>query len=315
MPENAPRVSVVVPIYNVERYLPGCLDAILGQTLSDIEVICVNDGSTDGSGEILASYAARDARIVALDGPNGGYGHAVNRGLDAARGEYVGIVEPDDLVDKHMYEELLHAATLPDGSRADVVKGSYWNYYDLEDGSAPYIEPSNLMSKMPSEPCVIDVHDNCEVLFHHPSVWSAIYRRDFLAEKGIRGILPPGEILPRLFRSGAIRQMIGLRTDTDKAAPRQMGHHLYPRITRQRFAGSYIEAYHGIREIERDDYRRERPFACTLGDHHNHPLPCIRPVPLKQDFRIEIRIGVPFRHLHLVRENIFLRDGKILENQ
>ena len=262
MPENAPRVSVVVPIYNVERYLPGCLDAILGQTLSDIEVICVNDGSTDGSGETLASYAARDARIVALDGPNGGYGHAVNRGLDAARGEYVGIVEPDDLVDKHMYEELLHAATLPDGSRADVVKGSYWNYYDLEDGSAPYIEPSNLMSKMPSEPCVIDVHDNCEVLFHHPSVWSAIYRRDFLAEKGIRMIEPKGAgwadnpwFFETLCQAGAISWVPGA--------------YYYYRQTNPD-ASSYLKDYH----LPFDRLRDIRALLDRIGERDPKVLAC-----------------------------------------
>ena len=98
MPERVPSVpctpsvSIIVPIYNVERYLPGCLDGILAQTLANIEVICVNDGSTDGSGDILERYAHRDDRITVLDGPNGGYGRAVNRGIDAAHGEYVGIV-------------------------------------------------------------------------------------------------------------------------------------------------------------------------------------------------------------------------------
>ena len=192
MPTSAPRVSVIVPVYNVERYLPACLDGLLAQTLTDIEIVCVNDGSTDSSAEILARYAEQDGRLRVLDGPNGGYGHAVNRGIEASRGEYVGIVEPDDLVDRHMYEELLAAADLPDGTRADVVKSSYWNYYDLEDGSAPYIEPSNLMDKMPAEPCAFNVHDSFEVLFHHPSVWSAIYRREFLDEKSIRMIEPKG---------------------------------------------------------------------------------------------------------------------------
>lgn len=192
MPESAPSVSVIVPVYNVERYLPECLDGILAQTLGGLEVICVNDGSTDGSGALLDGYAARDPRVVVLNGPNGGYGHAVNRGLEVARGEYVGIVEPDDLVDRHMFEELLLASRLPDGSLADIVKCSYWNYYDLEDGSDPYIEPSNLMNKMPAEPRMINVHKDVEVLFHHPSIWSAIYRRSFLDDKHIRMIEPKG---------------------------------------------------------------------------------------------------------------------------
>ena len=185
-------VSIVVPVYNVESYLKECLDDLLAQTLGTIEIICVNDGSTDGSPRILRSYAERDDRIAVLDCPNSGYGHAVNLGFDASRGTYVGIVEPDDRVDPHMFEDLYAAAALPGGGMADIVKSSYWNYYDLADGRPPFIEPSNLMNKMPDAPCVINVHQNCEVLFHHPSVWSAIYCRDFLAKKSIRMIEVPG---------------------------------------------------------------------------------------------------------------------------
>ena len=83
-----PKVSVVVPTYNVEKYLAECMDSLLGQTLQDMEFVCVNDGSTDSSLEILKQYAAKDDRVKILDGPNGGYGKAMNRGLDACTGEY-----------------------------------------------------------------------------------------------------------------------------------------------------------------------------------------------------------------------------------
>ena len=194
MPGSIPRVSVsvIVPVYNVEPYLATCLDSILDQTLKNIEIICVDDGSTDGSGLILDRYAKSDPRIVVLSGPNGGYGRAVNRGLDIAHGEYVGVVEPDDFIDCHMYEELLNGARLSDGSLADVVRSSYWNYYDLEDGSAPYIEVSDVMGKMPEKPCVFNIHDQWELLFHHPAIWSAIYRREFLDDKHIRMVEPKG---------------------------------------------------------------------------------------------------------------------------
>ena len=91
--EHTPKVSILVPVYNVERFLPQCLDSLVAQTLEDIQIICINDGSTDGSLEILERYAAQDSRIEIIDKPNSGYGASMNCGLDAARGEYIGITE------------------------------------------------------------------------------------------------------------------------------------------------------------------------------------------------------------------------------
>ena len=104
------KVSIIVPTYNVEQYLAECMDSITGQTLRELEIICVNDGSTDGSLNILKKYAASDDRIIIIDKKNEGYGRAMNDGLDRASGEYVGIVEPDDYVDLHMYEDLYRIA-------------------------------------------------------------------------------------------------------------------------------------------------------------------------------------------------------------
>ena len=101
-----PKVSVIVPVYNVEPYLRECMDSIVRQTLKEIEIICINDGSTDGSLEILKEYADRDDRIILVDKENGGYGLAMNIGLDRASGEYIGIVEPDDYVALTIYEDL-----------------------------------------------------------------------------------------------------------------------------------------------------------------------------------------------------------------
>lgn len=100
------KVSVLVPVYNVEGYLRQCLDSIIGQTLSDIEIICVNDGSTDGSLEILREYERRDVRIKIIDKPNGGLPSARNEGLDAASGEYISFVDSDDYIQPNMLETL-----------------------------------------------------------------------------------------------------------------------------------------------------------------------------------------------------------------
>ena len=97
-----PKVSVVVPIYGVEKYLRECVDSILAQTLKDIEVILVDDGSPDGCSAIVDEYAAKDPRVVAVHQPNGGYGRAVNNGIELAKGEYIGIVESDDWIEPTM---------------------------------------------------------------------------------------------------------------------------------------------------------------------------------------------------------------------
>lgn len=92
------KVSVVIPVYNTEKYLPACLDSILGQSLKDIEIICVNDGSRDDSLSILEAYAARDARLTVISQKNAGQSAARNRGLDEARGEYLLFCDSDDML-------------------------------------------------------------------------------------------------------------------------------------------------------------------------------------------------------------------------
>lgn len=184
-------VSVIIPVYNTASYLAECLDSVLAQTYSNLEIIVVNDGSTDDSLDIMRDYEKRDPRVVVIDKPNGGYGHSVNKGLERARGYYVSIVEPDDVISPHMYRDLLSAATQKDSPRPDVIKASYWNYY-APPGEQPWVETPNLTTYMPKSLQTINIRDDCEILNHHPSIWSAIYRRGFLEEKGIRMIEPKG---------------------------------------------------------------------------------------------------------------------------
>ena len=112
-----PKISVIIPVYNVEKYLPKCLDSLINQTLSDIEIICINDCSTDNSLEILEEYASKDERIKIIDlKENQGAAAARNKGLEIAKGEYLGFVDPDDYVDLNFYEELYKKGTILNSS-------------------------------------------------------------------------------------------------------------------------------------------------------------------------------------------------------
>ena len=103
-----PLISIIIPIYNVEKYLPVCLDSILAQTYKNLEIILVDDGSPDGSGTICDEYASRDSRFVVVHQKNGGVSVARNTGLDHATGDYIGIVDPDDWIEPNMYEVMMN---------------------------------------------------------------------------------------------------------------------------------------------------------------------------------------------------------------
>lgn len=110
MTASSPKVSILVPIYNVSRYLRECMDSLVSQTLKDIEIVCINDGSTDDSLDILNEYARTDSRVVVISKPNGGLPSARNAALNVARGEYVGFVDSDDYVSRDMYEIMYNKA-------------------------------------------------------------------------------------------------------------------------------------------------------------------------------------------------------------
>lgn len=112
------KVSIIVPVYNVENYLRQCLDSVLNQTLKEIEVICVNDGSTDNSKQILEAYRKKDSRIKIINKKNAGQGAARNRGIEYAKGEYIGFVDSDDWIDINMFEKLYKNAKF---NNSDIV--------------------------------------------------------------------------------------------------------------------------------------------------------------------------------------------------
>lgn len=179
------KVSVIVPVYNAERYIEQCLESILVQTLEDIEVICVDDGSTDSSGMILDTYAAEDARVRVLHRANAGYGAAMNAGIDIAEGEFIGIVESDDRIAGDMYETLYHAAQQ---YQLDMVKADA--FYWLEQADHLSVKHANSLDSYYNK--VLGEVDRNSFFIFFMNIWTGIYRRDFLQRKGIQFQETPG---------------------------------------------------------------------------------------------------------------------------
>lgn len=184
-----PKVSIVVPIYNVEEYLDLALESVKRQTLKDIEIICVNDGSTDSSLEIIKKWADGDDRFVIIDKKNGGYGVAMNTGIARATGEYIGILEPDDLVPLHMFEDLYQIAVDND---LDFVKADFYRFTTRENGNVRLFYNRLTPWHADYDYRVIDPREEPQVLAFIMNTWSGIYKRSFLEENNIQHNTTPG---------------------------------------------------------------------------------------------------------------------------
>ena len=177
-----------MPIYNVSRYLDQALECAKRQTLRDIEIICVNDGSTDDSLDIIRKWAEGDDRFVIVDKVNEGYGVAMNTGIEKAAGEYIAILEPDDLVPLSMYEDLYDAAKTND---LDIAKGDFYKFTENESGNRAlrYIN-IDLSGRLYGQ--VLDPSETTELLSMVTYTWTGIYRKEFLERNGIKHSETPG---------------------------------------------------------------------------------------------------------------------------
>ncbi|MCI6930300.1 MAG: glycosyltransferase [Methanobrevibacter boviskoreani] len=179
------KVSVIIPIYNVENYLEECLDSIVNQTLKDIEIICVNDGSTDNSLDIINKYAAKDDRIIVIDQENGGHAVATNRGMDLAKGKYLYLMDSDDFVKTDALEK---SYKLAEEKQVDFVLFQAINYDD--DNDIYYKTEDYSMNKVYNK-----VKDN---VFSYKDLdgdlsfgitvtpWTKLYNRKFVEDCGAR---------------------------------------------------------------------------------------------------------------------------------
>ena len=181
---TSPFVSVLMPSLNTARYVREALDSVVNQTLKNIEIICIDAGSTDGTREIIAEYAGRDKRVRVIDSSVRSYGYQMNLGLAAAKGRYIGIVEPDDHVLPEMYEELYDRAIAGD---ADIVKGNCNFFTTDEDGTVVSQHCSLFLGWRGEYERVFDVADSPEVIKEGTlGTWSGIYRRKLLMENHVR---------------------------------------------------------------------------------------------------------------------------------
>ena len=183
------KVSIIIPTYNVEIFLDECLESIRRQTLQDIEIICVNDGSTDHSLEIIRKYAENDPRFVIIDKENGGYGKAMNVGLDRATGEYIGIVEPDDYVPLAMYEDLYKIAKEND---LDMVKADFYRFTRNSENGDMNLVYNHLDKTGKWYGKLFDPSEEPEAIRFIMNTWSGIYKREFLEQHHIRHNETPG---------------------------------------------------------------------------------------------------------------------------
>lgn len=205
-----PAISIIIPVYNVEKYLRRCLDSVLNQTFTDWQAICVNDGSPDSSDKILAEYAARDSRFIIVNKPNGGLSDARNAGMKHATGEYIMYLDSDDFIHPQTME-IAHYMAMRDGS--DIVSWTYDRIYrpqlmvryklGLDTDS---VVPGRLHKKYDVTKIKTRVTDDIYAYatefshnrwtrdkkwkIKHCQVWKNLYRRELIADiPFIKGIL------------------------------------------------------------------------------------------------------------------------------
>lgn len=178
-------VSIIVTTYNIERYVEESLRSVAAQTLSDIEVLVVDDGSSDGTPALIEQFCAQDPRFVpVLLGTNspGGVATAANAGLDRATSPWIGFVDGDDFIEPTMFERLLEAALAYDAELAMC------QYQEVEDGTSERKHPAdaNRWNELDSDHYDLDI-DNTKTLLRFISVpWRKLYRRDLLESNAIR---------------------------------------------------------------------------------------------------------------------------------
>src|SRR5690625_786495 len=165
-------ISIIVPVYNLERYLPKCIDSILAQTFTNFELILVNDESTDASGEICEKYASIDHRIKVIHKKNGGVASSRNAGLEVAKGQYIGFVDKDDYINEYMFETLYNNAKT---YSSDIVVCDYLNTYEDDPQDIKAFTVDYRIQHYNNIEALNQLYTTNNVTFVVP--WNKLYRR------------------------------------------------------------------------------------------------------------------------------------------
>ncbi len=163
---NNPKISIIVPVYNVEQYLLRCIDSILAQTFTDFEVLLVDDGSKDRSGAICDAYAAKDKRVKTFHKENGGVSSARNLGLDVAKGEWISFIDADDYISNDFYADILNY------NSADVIQKSFTMVTSAERTNVVNVVPRKLASKNEIDTFFVRKRNN--------ALWDKIIKREVI---------------------------------------------------------------------------------------------------------------------------------------
>jgi glycosyltransferase involved in cell wall biosynthesis len=169
-----PKISIIIPVYNAQKYLAECLDSALNQTLDDIEIICIDDGSTDSSPEILDSYAAQNPKIIVIHQANAGPGYSRNVGINCANGKYIAFLDSDDVMRKNLCEKTFHIA---EECGADMVMFNFSTQSWCQ-------KRTNNKRKTDIISCV--VKGDLSVLAGQHIIWNRLWRSDFIKSNGIQ---------------------------------------------------------------------------------------------------------------------------------
>lgn len=180
------KVSVIVTIHNAEKYIKECMDSLITQSFDKIEILCMDGGSTDKTPIILQSYAEQDARIRIINDPNTSYGHKVNRGIDEAQGEYIAVLESDDMYETYMIEKLYE---IVEQYHPDFVNADYTCFFDVNGYRFKYITQ---MYQPENYNCLINYREQPERFGVISRFWTGLFSKEFLQREQIRMNESPG---------------------------------------------------------------------------------------------------------------------------
>ncbi|MFG6179544.1 glycosyltransferase family 2 protein [Halomonas sp. THAF12] len=218
-------ISVIVTTYNIEKYIEQCLESVVGQTFKELEIIVVDDGSSDGTKEVINRIAERDARVVPVLLPEntpGGVAVAANIGMSRASGEYIGFVDGDDWCEPFMFEKLVSSATQ---LGSDIVIGNFKNYDEL---SASYYDASDKrhwVNGLPKNQLVSGEEAKKSLLKFNPVPWRKLYKRSFLEANDIR--FPEGDYF---YEDNPFHWFCVIKAETFSLVPEYLCYHRMNRV-------------------------------------------------------------------------------------